>query len=44
MAQKQKYRSMEQDRNPRNEPMHIRSIDLQQKRQEYSMEKRQSLQ
>ena len=44
MAQKEKYRSMEQDRKSRNEPMHIRSIDLQQKRQEYSMEKRQSLQ
>ena len=26
MAQKQKYRSMEQDRKPRNKPMHLWSI------------------
>ena len=25
---KQKYRSMSQDRNPRNKPMHLRSINL----------------
>ena len=27
-TQKQKYRSMEQDRNPRNKPMHLWSINL----------------
>ena len=43
-AQKQNYRSMEQDRKPRNKPMHLWSINLQQKRQEYTMEKRQPLQ
>ena len=35
---------MEQDRKPRNKPRHIRSINLQQRRQEHAMEKRQSLQ
>ena len=29
MAQKQKYRSMEQDRKPINKPMHLWSINLQ---------------
>ena len=42
-AQKQTYRSMEQDRKPRNKPKHLWSINLQQRRQEYTMEKRQSL-
>ena len=28
MAQKQKYRSMEQDRKPRNKPMHLWPINL----------------
>ena len=37
LAQKQKYRSMEQERS-------LWSINLQQKRQDYTMEKRQSLQ
>ena len=41
---KQKYRSMEQDRKPRNKPMHLSPTNLQQRRQEYTMEKRQSLQ
>ena len=44
LAQKQKYRSMEQDRKPRNKPMHLWSINLWQRRQEYTVEKRQSLQ
>ena len=44
MAQKQKYRSMEQDRKPRDKPMHIWSPFLSQRRQEYTMEKRQPLQ
>ena len=35
---------MEQDRKPRNKPRHIWSINLQQRRQEHAMEKRQSLQ
>ena len=44
LAQKQTHRSMEQDREPRNKPMHLWSINLWQRRQEYTMEKRQSLQ
>ena len=44
LAQKQTYRPTEQDRNPRNKPMLIWSINLQQKRHEYTMGKRQSLQ
>ena len=44
LAQRQKYRSTEQDRKPRNKPMHLRSINLREKRQEYPMKKRQSLQ
>ena len=35
---------MEQNRKPRNKPMHLWPIDPQQKRQEHTMEKRQSLQ
>ena len=38
-AQKQKYRSMEQDREPRNKHMHIQSINLQQRSYEYKMNK-----
>ena len=38
------HRSMEQDRKPRNKPMHLWSTNLQQRRQEHTMEKRQSLQ
>ena len=44
LAQKQTYGSMEQNRKPRNKPMHLWPIDPQQKRQEHTMEKRQSLQ
>ena len=44
LAQKQKYRSMEQDRKPRGKPMHLWSTNLWQRRQGYTMEKRQSLQ
>ena len=44
LAQKQKYRSVEQGRKPRDKPMHTCSINLQQSRQDYTMEKRQSLQ
>ncbi len=40
LAQKQKYRSMEQDRNPRDKPMHLWSTNLWQRRQGYTMEKR----
>ena len=35
---------MEQNKEPRNKPRHLRSITLRQRRQEYKMEKRQSLQ
>ena len=44
LVQKQTNRPMEQNREPRNKPMHLWSINLGQKRQEYTMEKRQSLQ
>ena len=44
LAQKQIYGSMEQNRGPRNKPIHIWSVNLQQRRQEYTMEKTQSLQ
>ena len=44
LTQKQKYRSMEQDRKPRNKPKHLWSINLQQRRQEYTTENGQSLQ
>ena len=44
LAQKQTLGSMEQNRDPRNKPTHLWSINLQQRRQEYTMEKRQSLQ
>ena len=40
LAQKQKYRSMEQDRKPRDKPTHLWSTNLQQRRQGYTMEKR----
>ena len=39
-AQKQTYRSMEQNREPRNKPTHLQSINLRQKRQKYMMGKR----
>ena len=34
---------MEQDKEPRNKPMYIWSINIQERIQEYTMEKRQSL-
>ena len=43
LAQRQTHRSLEQDRKPRNKPMHLWSTNLQQRRQEHTM-KRQSLQ
>ena len=39
LAKRQKYRSMEQNRKPRNKSTHLWSSYLQQRRQEYSMEK-----
>jgi len=44
LGQKERYRSMEQNRIPRNGPSTLRSTNLQQSRKEYLMEKRQSLQ
>ena len=44
LAQKQKYRPMEQDRKPRNKPMHLWAPYLSQRRQEYTMGQRQPLQ
>ena len=44
LAQKQTHRSMEQNREPRNKAMHLWSIILRQRRQEYTMGIRQSLQ
>ena len=38
------YRSMEQNRDTRNKSMHLWSTKIQQRRQEYTMEKRWSLQ
>ena len=43
MAQRQKYRSMEQNRKPRDKSTHLWTPYLWQRRQEYTMEKRQSL-
>ena len=43
LAQRQKYRSMEQNRKPRDKSTHIWTPYLWQRRQEYTMEKRQSL-
>ena len=42
-AQRQKYRSMEWNRKPRDKSMHLWTPYLWQRRQEYTMEKRQSL-
>ena len=44
LAQKQKHRPMEQDRKPRNKPMHLCVPYFWQRRQEYTMGQRQSLQ
>ena len=43
LAQRQKYRSMEQNRNPKDKSTHLWTPYLQQRRQEYTMEKRQSV-
>ena len=43
LAQKQKYRPMEQDRKFRDKPMHLQSPNLWQWMQKYTMEKRKSL-
>ena len=42
LAQRQKYRSVEQNRKPRDESTHLWTPYLWQTRQEYTMEKRQS--
>ena len=42
LPQRQKYRSMEQNRKPRDKSMHLWTPYLWQKRQKYTMEKRQS--
>ena len=44
LAQKQKYRPMEQDRKPRNKPMHLWVSYFSQRRQEYTMGQRQPIQ
>ena len=44
LAHRQKYRSMEQNRKPRNKSTHLWTFYLWQSRQEYTIEKRQSLQ
>ena len=44
LAQNQTYESMEQNREARNKHTHLWRIKLGQRRQEYAMEKRQSLQ
>ena len=44
LAQRQKYRSVEQDRKPGIKPTHLQSTNLRQRRQKYTMEKRQPLQ
>ena len=44
LAQKQKYKSMQQDRKPIDKPINLWAPYLWQRRQEYTMENRQSLQ
>ena len=44
LAQNQKYRPMEQDRNSRNKPMHLWVPYFWQRRQEYTMRQREPLQ
>ena len=44
LSQIQTYRSMEQNKELRIKPTHLWSINLRQRRQEYRVEKRQSLQ
>ena len=41
--QRQKYKSVEQNRKPRNKSTHLWTPYLRQRRQEYTMEKKQSL-
>ena len=43
LAQRQKYRSIVQNRKPKDKSMHLWSPYLRQRRQEYTMEKRKSL-
>ena len=43
LAQKQTHRSTKQNKEPRNKPIHLQSVGLQHRRQEYITEKRQSL-
>ena len=43
LAQRQKYRSMEQNRKPRDKTTHLWTPYLRQRRQEYTMEKRETL-
>ena len=43
LAQRQKYRSMEQNRKPRDKSMYLQTTYLLQRRQEHTMEKRQRL-
>ena len=43
LAQREKYRPMEQNRKPRDKSTHTRTPYLWQRKQEYTMEKRQSL-
>ena len=43
LAQSQKYMSMEQNRKPRDKSMHLQTPYLWQKKQKYTVEKRQSL-
>ena len=44
LTQKLKYRSVPQDRKPRNKSMHLWSINLQQRKQDYTKWERQFLQ
>ena len=40
LSQKQTHRSMEQNREPKNKPTHLCPMNLQQRRQEYTMGKK----
>ena len=44
LAQKQPQRSVEQNREPVNKPLHMHSTSILQRSQEYSVEEKQSLQ
>ena len=44
LAQKQELDLWKKHRKPRNKPTHLWAINLQQRKQEYTMEKRQPLQ